>query len=135
MKRFFTFIAFVIITAAVATDVLFAWYYVNLRFSLRILEQQISRVQQHRAAALFLKLLISNVLRGPVSTAAQGEQPRPEITFEERFLLEQSVREIGDSVILVQWQKFAAAGDPRVAQEHLAALLEAVVEEMKEEKE
>lgn len=109
-------IPFLIILILVAAVVILGvqWYIAGQ--SLKVSENTVKTFQYDQKVLNFTKLFITKVLK------ADGE-----VSFDDRLLLENSVRDINDKIIFDQWQKFINAKTALEAQIEVKNLLEMLV--------
>lgn len=87
----------------------------ELQGAVKILEKE---ARQEKIIS-FLQLLIDKVLNSNV-----------EITFEDRFKMENLVRSLEDPVALAEWQKFVGSESDEAAQANFKTLLKALMDRL-----
>jgi len=106
----------VVILVLVIVDIFFGVSYFFSLKSLRIAEKQLSTQQNNVKIVKFTQLFISKVLKA-----------EKEVSFEDRLKLENTVRELNDNEVLVQWERFTASKTEAEAQFEVKNLLELLV--------
>lgn len=109
-------VPFLIILILVAVVLVLAGQYYIERQNLIIAQNTINALQYDQKVLNFTKMFIAKVLK------ADGE-----VSFDDRLLLENSVRDINDKNIFDQWQKFINAKTALEAQIEVKNLLEMLV--------
>jgi len=109
-------IPFLIILILVAVVLVLGGQYYVERRDLVAAQNAVKTFQYDQKVLNFTKLFISKVLK------ADGE-----VSFEDRLLLENTVRAINDKTIFNQWQKFINAKTALEAQIEVKNLLEMLV--------
>lgn len=108
-----------IITILVAGNILLGVNYFIAQENIKTLERNV-KTQQYSAKVLqFTNLFIEKVLKA-----------QTEVSFKDRLKLENSVRDLNDPEILVQWQKFTASQTEQDAQKEVKNLLELLVKKI-----
>lgn len=75
--------------------------------------------QESQKVTSFLKLFVNKVL-----------QAKGEVSFDDRLMLENAVRDLNDKDILGKWQAFVNSSDDVSAQKNLKDLLQLLVEKL-----
>lgn len=112
-SKFFLIIIILILLIAV---IFLAIKYNNLNNELKVAKTAVESQKINTATLNFTKLFISKVLKA-----------ESEIDFDTRLTLENAVRNLNDSDVLAQWQKFTGSKDEAQAQQEVKALLEMLV--------
>ena len=110
---------FLIIIALVAVVIVLAVQLYVANHSLVLANNTIKTFEYDQKVLNFSKLFITKVLK------ADGE-----VSFDDRLLLENSVRSIDDKSIFDQWQKFVNAKSSLEAQIEVKNLLEMLVDKI-----
>jgi len=106
----------IIIIALTASDVFFVGqYFVNRKKTEEINQYIVSR-EQGREVLQFLKLFTARVIK------AEGQ-----VSFDDRLILEDAVRNLRDQELWDQWQKFLNSQTSDEAQTNLRDLLDALL--------
>lgn len=110
----------IILTAVIlilaAANVFLGFSYFVGQKQLRTAGQQLKIQQNNIKIVNFTKLFIDKVLKA-----------EKEVSFEERLVLENAVRDLNDNEVLTQWEKFTASKTETNAQEEVKNLLELLV--------
>lgn len=109
-------ILIIIILILLAGNIFFGVRYFTVRNDLEQTKQLVKTQQINEKVLNFAILFIDKVLK------AQGE-----VSFEDRLILENSVRDLEDDAILNQWQKFVESETEEEAQREVKNLLEILV--------
>mgnify|MGYP001585986631 FL=1 len=105
-----------IILIFVAANAFLGFGYFLGQKQLRIAEQQLKVQQNNTKIVNFTKLFIEKVLKA-----------EKEVSFEERLILENAVRDLSDNDVLTQWEKFTDSKTETDAQEEVKNLLDLLV--------
>ena len=108
-----------VIAILLAGNVLLGLNYFLLQENTKTLEQSIKLQRYDDKVLQFTNLFIEKVLKA-----------QTEVSFEDRLKLENSVRDLKDSEILTQWQKFIGSQTQQQAQQEVENLLEILVKKI-----
>jgi hypothetical protein len=97
-------------------DIIFAGQYCASLKRIKIAQNFLLTCQNNEKVIDFGKMFVNKILK------AEGE-----VSFEDRLVLENAVRDINSQLVFDQWQKFVNAGNETVAQIELKNLLELLV--------
>lgn len=100
----------------VAGNIFFGVEYFILQNKCKTIEKNLALERQNGKVINFSRLFIEKVLK------AEGE-----VSFEERLKLENAVRDLNDSEVLVQWEKFTGSKTEAIAQQEVKNLLSLLV--------
>jgi len=106
---------FAVILVLVAANVFTGFLYFQTKADFSRVQSDLSRNNRENKALVFMNLLIDKVLRN------EGE-----VSFDDRLLLENSVREIGNTAILDEWSRFSnsqTGDEAQAAMKNLLSLL------------
>jgi hypothetical protein len=110
-------VAFVVL---VASDVIFISKYTSASARANTAESALSKTQSNGKILDFTSLFIDKVL-----------QSNAEISFDDRLVMENAVRDLKDPEISAEWQKFVKSSDEKSAQIEVTNLLKMLVEKAK----
>lgn len=105
-----------VISILAAVNVFLGFSYFFAQKQQQTIRQQLSNQQNNIRIVNFTKLFIDKVLKA-----------EKEVSFEERLVLENAVRDLNDNEVLTQWEKFTASKTETNAQEEVKNLLELLV--------
>ena len=110
-------ISAVILVALVASNIFFISRYSSTAKRAELAEAALSKDQSNAKILDFTDLFIQKVL-----------QSSGEISFDDRLVMENAVRDIKDSEISAEWQKFVQSRDEKAAQVEVTNLLKLLVD-------
>lgn len=113
-------IILIIILILLAGNVFFGYKYFVARGELYEVQAVLKTQQINERVLEFTKLFIKEVL-----------EAETEVNFETRLKLENAVRNLENSQIMAQWQKFVESQTENEAQQEVKNLLEALVNKIK----
>lgn len=105
-----------VIGLLVVTSVFFGMQYFLLQSKVQTIQKVEANKQVNTKVVNFAKLFITKVLKA-----------KTEVSFEERLVLENAVRDLNDKEILAQWDKFTASKTETEAQQNVKDLLELLI--------
>lgn len=105
-----------IIALLLLIDVICVDQYFNYLERVKIAQNVLATCQHNEKIINFTKMFVSKILK------AEGE-----VSFEDRLVLENAVRDINSKPIFDQWQKFVNAKNEIEAQIELKTLLELLI--------
>jgi len=108
-------LAIVVLTLVSVNIFLGVSYFLALK-QLKTTEKQLATQQSNIKIVKFTQLFISKVLKA-----------EKEVSFEDRLVLENTVRDLNDSEVLIQWEKFTGSKTEAEAQNEVKNLLELLV--------
>jgi len=106
------YLTFAIVLILVAGNIFTAFLYFKTKTELARAQNALDQHPKDNKALVFLELLIDKVL-----------QNEGEVSFDDRLLLENAVRDIKDPAILAEWTKFSNSQSEDVAQESIKTIL------------
>lgn len=104
------------ISLLIIASVFFGLQYFSLQSKMQAIQKAQENKQVNNKVVNFAKLFITKVLKA-----------KTEVSFEERLVLENAVRDLNDKEILVQWDKFTASKTETDAQQNVKDLLELLI--------
>jgi hypothetical protein len=105
-----------IIVVLLVGNIIFAQLYFSNNQQSSDTGQSMTGMRQEKKVLTFLKLFVDKVLKA-----------EEEVSFNDRLILENAVRELDDDRIMVKWQAFVDSKDSSQAQDNLRNLLEVLV--------
>lgn len=112
-------ISIAIIIILLASTVAFAVLYFYSQQDLQITKQLLNTQQVDRKILGFGTLFVEKVLKA-----------EKEVSFEDRLRLENTVRDLNDSDVLAQWEKFTVSKTDTDAQKEVINLLELLLKKI-----
>ncbi len=109
-----------VILILIAGNAFTGFLYFQTRAEFSRVQNAAIQIQAENKSLDFLEMLVVKVL-----------QNEDEVSFDDRLLLENSVREIKDPLILSEWTKFSNSEDETSAQESIKRLLGLLVKKAK----
>ena len=113
-------VAIVIILLLISSNVFFAFKYMQAQEESTQLKTDLTETDTKLPIIAFNQLFVDKVLR------AEGE-----VSFDTRLELENQVRDLNDTEMLEQWNKFVNATDEAEAQSEVKNLLSLLAQRMK----
>jgi len=114
------YIAFAAILILITANVFTGFLYFQTKDELARAQNAAIQNQAESKSLVFLEMLVAKVL-----------QNEGEVSFDDRLLLENAVRQIGDPEILSEWTKFSNSQNESDAQESMKQLLGLLVKNAK----
>lgn len=116
-QKFFAFAAILIL---IAGNVFAGFLYFQAKNELKQVQSLLAMGNEENKTLIFLDLLVGKVLNNA-----------GEVSFDDRLLLENSVREIGNTAILDEWSRFSNSQTEDEAQAAMKNLLSLLVKNIK----
>lgn len=98
------------------SNIVFIERYLSVSKRAELAEASVSKSNLNTKILDFTRLFIEQVLQG-----------KGEISFDERLVMETSVRELKDQEISAQWRKFVESNDEKTAQTEVTNLLKLLI--------
>lgn len=114
------YLAFAAILILIAGNVFAGIFYFQTKNELARVQNAVIQNQAENKSLVFLEMLVAKVL-----------QNEGEVSFDDRLLLENAVRDIGNAEILAEWTKFSNSESESAAQESMKQLLGLLVKNAK----
>ena len=111
----------ILITVLVASNILLAVQYALSQMELKNVKQQLQIQKTNQKSLFFAKLFVNKFLLG------QGT-----VSFEDRLVLENAVRDINDPTIFKQWQTFTNSQTDYDAQKSAGVMLNLLLDKLSE---
>ena len=117
-------IIYIILIVVMAGGVVFSIFgYFNASTELSLVKSQLALQKHDERVTQFLSMFVKKVIKAD-----------KEISFDDRLVLENTVRSIGDKEILTQWKKFVDSKDQKEAQKNTKDLLGLLVDKVSKTK-
>jgi len=117
-------IIYIILIVVMSVGVVFSIFgYYDASTKLSSVESQLAVQKNDERTLQFLSMFVKKVIKAD-----------KEISFENRLILENSVRSMGDKDVLAQWKKFVDSKDETEAQKNTKDLLELLVDKISKKK-
>lgn len=111
--------AAIIIVALAAGNIYFAIKCVSNDRKYQIAQERLDVSQYNKKIIYFLDLFIAKVLKSET-----------EVSFDDRLLLENTVRDLDDPEVLAQWERFTGSSSEEQVQKEVKNLLELLVKKI-----
>lgn len=112
-------ILIILVIILVISNIFFAWMYLSSKVTTRNLETKVETQTINSGVLSFSKLFMDKVLSGS-----------KEVSFEDRLLLENSVRDLNDKEIFDSWQTFTKAKDQTETQQNFYSLFQLLLKKI-----
>ncbi len=109
-------ILLIVVIILVVSNIVFVKKYVSASRRAELAEASVLKTNLNAKILDFTNLFIEQVLQG-----------KGEISFDERLVMETSVKDLKDQEISAQWRKFVESNDERTAQVEVTNLLKLLI--------